>query len=210
MVAGEPEGQSILLTCLENSSSTCVPGSGRLLPAGSARRAWQGGIFLLEKGDFFFPPPLCSLLNKQRRGRKQRPRRPTLSAVLTPSPGQPDPQSPLSGAAAAPALPTQNPRRGGRTGVFARPAQAPAAERGRRPGRQRLGSSGSRSAQLCRRSSRAAGSFPCRERETRRSNPWPPAPLPPGALTLSSKVKPTRCGYSLSAITTPASPSLRT
>lgn len=34
--------------------------------------------------------------------------------------------------------------------------------------------------------------------------------LPACALTLSSKVKQTRCGYSLSAITTPASPSFRT
>lgn len=34
--------------------------------------------------------------------------------------------------------------------------------------------------------------------------------LPGRMLTLSSKVKQTRCGYSLSAITTPASPSFRT
>lgn len=46
--------------------------------------------------------------------------------------------------------------------------------------------------------------------EQPRRKPSPPELLPAGTLTLSSKVKQTRCGYSVSATTTPASPSFRT
>lgn len=98
MVAGDPEGQSILLTCLENSSSTY----------NAKKRAVTAWPFRLQgfspgKREVFFSFSSFPFERAQGRDRNQLPRRPTDGAVPAPGRGgrprpSPKPRAPARAA----------------------------------------------------------------------------------------------------------------